>query len=40
MKDTDGEPAISDLDPETLRSDGASKGVGKRIKFDNDDEPF
>lgn len=40
MKDTDGEPAVSELDPQSLRADGASKGVGKRIKFDDDDEPF
>lgn len=40
MKDTDGEPAVSELDPQSLRADGASKGAGKRITFDNDDEPF
>jgi len=40
MKDTDGEPAVTELDPETLRVNGASKAAAKRIKFDDDDEPF
>lgn len=41
MKDADGQPAVSELDPSTLRG-GGSDGAAKRIVFDEgaDDEPF
>ena len=41
MKDSDGEPAVSELDPASLRDDG-SKKASKRIVFedDGDDQPF
>lgn len=41
MKDSDGEPAVSELDPSSLRDNGSQK-ASKRIVFedDGDDQPF
>jgi exodeoxyribonuclease VII small subunit len=41
MKDTDGSPKVSDLDPKTLRG-GQSEKPSKRTVFsdDGDDQPF
>jgi exodeoxyribonuclease VII small subunit len=41
MKDTDGEPAVSELDPDSLRAESSNK-ASKRIVFndDRDDQPF
>ena len=43
LKDTDGNPVISDLDPSELRSE-RSQPAGKRIVFgesaEDDEEPF
>ena len=41
MKDSDGNPSVSELDPATLRS-GRSDKASKRIVFseDGDDQPF
>ena len=41
MKDSGGEPAVSELDPESLREKGAEKAP-KRVVFsdDGDDQPF
>ena len=39
LKDTDGEPAVSELDPSTLRGDAAERST-KRVVFENDEEPF
>jgi exodeoxyribonuclease VII small subunit len=41
MKDSEGEPAVSELDPASLREKGADK-ASKRIVFsdDGDDQPF
>jgi exodeoxyribonuclease VII small subunit len=39
MKDPDGEPKVSDLDPSTLRADGAERPA-KRVVFEDDEEPF
>jgi exodeoxyribonuclease VII small subunit len=41
MKDSEGEPAVSELDPASLREKGTEK-ASKRIVFseDGDDQPF
>lgn len=41
MKDSEGEPAVSELDPESLREKGTGKAP-KRVVFsdDGDDQPF
>ena len=41
MKDSDGNPSVSELDPKTLRNEGSDK-ASKRIVFseDGDDQPF
>lgn len=41
MKDSEGEPAVSELDPESLREKSAGKAP-KRVVFsdDGDDQPF
>lgn len=41
MKDSDGEPTVSELDPASLRAEGSAK-PSKRIVFsdDGDDQPF
>jgi exodeoxyribonuclease VII small subunit len=41
MKDSEGKPAVSELDPTTLRENGGNKS-SKRVVFDEDgdDQPF
>jgi exodeoxyribonuclease VII small subunit len=40
MKDSQGEPAVSELDPASLRNDRTEK-PSKRVVFsDDDDQPF
>ena len=41
MKDSEGKPAVSELDPATLRENGSNKS-SKRVVFDEDgdDQPF
>src|ERR1044071_5091320 len=38
LKDSDGNPAVSALDPESLRSDKSAAAPAKRIVFDDSDD--
>lgn len=39
LKDSEGNPAVSDLDPESLRGEKAAAPSSKRIVFTGNDEP-
>ena len=39
MKDADGSPSLQELEPDSLRAERKTQG-GKRIVFDDDEEPF
>lgn len=39
MKDADGSPSLQELEPDSLRAERKTQS-GKRIVFDDDEEPF
>ncbi len=39
MKDADGSPSLQELEPDSLRAERKTQS-GKRIVFEDDDEPF
>lgn len=40
MKDSEGEPAVSELDPESLREKSAGKAPKRVVFSEDDDQPF